>query len=254
MQIKEIIKKYEENYPLSIQEKWDNSGLQVGNIENEVSGILCTLEITPESIEFAKDNGLNFIFSHHPIIFPSVNRVDISHFKGKKIIEAIKNDITIYASHTSSDQVDFNDYIFERIGLKSEGKISVTEGEFGYGSYSNKEISLSEIVENIKKGLDLESVIVYGEKEKYSKIGLATGSGMDFIGEAKELNIDLFITGDITHHYAMDAMEQGITLIDITHEGSERLFMDFAKDRLSEFTDVKIMTYKNDEKYIRKIL
>lgn len=254
MQIKELIQKYEEKYTLSIQEKWDNGGVQVGNTENEIKGILCTLEITPESIQFAKDNELNLIFSHHPIIFPYINNVDSSHFKGSKIIDAIKNDITIYASHTSSDQVDFNDYIFEKIGLTSEGKISMTEDVYGYGSYATKEVTLSEIVQDIKNGLDLESVLIYGNKEKFSKIGLATGSGMDFVEDAQNLGVDLFITGDITHHHAMDAMEKGMALIDITHEGSERLFMDFSKEILSKYYDGKIMTYKNDDKYIRKIL
>lgn len=255
MQIKEIIEKFEEKYPLSIQESWDNSGIQVGDVNQELTNIITTLEITPETIEFAIEQNANLIISHHPIIFPSINSISMNHFKGKKIIPAIKNDIVIYASHTPSDQAGLNKYVFEKLGFNHEDFIESTGENIGYGSIMTASGYIEDVIELIKEKLDLSHVIFYGLDKKYTKIALQTGSGMSFIENVKSKNVDLFITSDISHHQAMDAIEQGINLIDISHEGSERLFMEFAENYLKKYVedDVRIILYKNEDKYLRKI-
>ena len=257
MQIREIIVKFEKKHPLDLQEKWYNGCIQVGNKNDEVKNILCTLEITEESLDYAIQNGCNLIVSHHPIIFPNVNNIQFDDFKGKKIIKAIKNDICIYASHTASDVSGFNEFLFEKIGYKSEGKIILTEGGYGYGSIASVDDSLDKIVLNIKEGLGLDKVNFYNANNEISRIGFISGSGMDFINEAISLGVDLFITGDVTHHVAMDTLEKGCSILDISHEGSERLFADFAEafllnEKLPE--NVQIFKYYNDDKYLPKII
>lgn len=51
MKIKDIINSFEEFAPLSLQEEYDNSGLQVGNLEKEISGILISLDVTSEVVQ-----------------------------------------------------------------------------------------------------------------------------------------------------------------------------------------------------------
>ncbi|WP_282925986.1 Nif3-like dinuclear metal center hexameric protein [Helcococcus kunzii] len=257
MEIREIIDIFEEKHPKYLQEEWDNSGVQVGNIDQEVKNVLLTLEITPESIEEAINNNCNLIICHHPIIFPNIHSIDENHFKGKKIIEAIKNDIVIYASHTATDVSGFNEFIFENMGYKSQGKIVKTSEEYGYGSFADVDENLDKIIKKIKDNLSLCKVLVYGEDIPVKRIGLVTGSGMDFIQEAIDAKIDLFITGDITHHDAMDAMEQGVTLVDIGHEGSEGMFADFVEELFSnnkKLSEIKTFKYYNDQKYLRRVV
>lgn len=257
MQIREIIEKFEEKHPLYLQEKWDNSGIQVGNQNNEVKNILCTLEITGECLDYAIENDCNLIISHHPIIFPNINNIQFDDFKGSKIIKAIQNNICIYASHTASDVSGFNEFLFEKMGYKSEGKIITTVEKFGYGSVANVEDSLEKIVSNIKDGFNLEKLTFYNANNNINKIGFVSGSGMDFINEVISSGVDLFITGDVTHHDAMDTLEKGCSILDISHEGSERLFSDFAETLLSEMKlpqNIQIIKYYNDEKYLPKII
>lgn len=257
MQIKELIEIYEEKHPLSLQENWDNGGVQVGDINQEVKNVLTTLEITPESIEYAIKNNCNLIFSHHPVIFPNISLISQDHFKGKKIINAIKNDIVIYASHTASDVSGFNEFVFEKIGFRNFSKIVPTVDDYGYGNFTKMQMKFSDLLKSLKTNLKLNEIIVYGEKDSYKNIGLLTGSGMDFINEVIKNDIDLYLTADITHHDAMDAMERGITLVDLTHEGSERLFADFAEKEINSdnrLKNVKVYKYYNDKKYLRKLL
>lgn len=257
MRIKDVIKYYEKNHPRYLQEDWDNTNTIVGNVDNEVKNILVTLEITNESIEYAITNHCNLIISHHPLIFPSIKNIVSENFKGNKLIKAIKNDITIYASHTASDVSGFNEYIFKKIGYESEGKIVEIDYGYGYGSYITKKTSLDEIVKNIKNNLDIENIIVYGDKTEFDRLGLVTGSGMSFLKEVLDKDIDIFITGDITHHDYMDSIEQGLALIDITHQGSEKLFCEYVKEELEKnekFNDINILTYYNEDKYLPKFV
>ena len=76
MKIKEITNFLEEVAPLHYQENYDNSGLIIGNHENEVNGALITLDCTEEVIDEAISNNLNFIIAHHPIIFGSIDKIN----------------------------------------------------------------------------------------------------------------------------------------------------------------------------------
>ena len=43
------------------------------------------------------------IITHHPLIFRRPNNITTDDFLGYKIIELIKNDISLYSSHTNLD-------------------------------------------------------------------------------------------------------------------------------------------------------
>ncbi len=103
MKISEIIKSFEEFAPLSFQESYDNSGLNIGNPDNEITGILLCIDVTLEIIEEAISKSCNLIISHHPLIFPNLKKITGANFVEKSAILAIKNDISIYCAHTNFD-------------------------------------------------------------------------------------------------------------------------------------------------------
>ncbi len=55
--------------PSSLQESYDNSGLQVGDPNMEVSGILVALDASEEVLHEAEKLGFNLVLTHHPVIF-----------------------------------------------------------------------------------------------------------------------------------------------------------------------------------------
>lgn len=105
MKIKDITEFIEEMAPISTQEEWDNSGIQVGNTENELKGILLSLDLSCEVLEYAADNGFNLIINHHPLIFNHLNKINYNSDIGKKIYKTVKDDLTVYASHTPLDKM-----------------------------------------------------------------------------------------------------------------------------------------------------
>jgi dinuclear metal center YbgI/SA1388 family protein len=118
--IKEITQYMEQLAPLSLQENYDNAGLIVGNPHEPVKGILCTLDCTEAVVAEAKAQGCNLIIAHHPIVFKGLKKLNGKNYVERVVIEAIKNDIAIYASHTNLDHVrgGVNDKIAAMLGLE----------------------------------------------------------------------------------------------------------------------------------------
>ncbi|WP_170288631.1 Nif3-like dinuclear metal center hexameric protein [Salinicoccus hispanicus] len=88
--------------PFKDSEKWDNTGLLVGDEEDEVSGILTTLDCAHATVEEAIEAGANVIIAHHPLIFPDISQV-VEAGVGAVVRNLIRNDITLIAMHTNLD-------------------------------------------------------------------------------------------------------------------------------------------------------
>ncbi len=123
MKIKEIIAHLESIAPLSFQEPYDNSGLLIGNPENEVNSALLTLDVTPEVLNEAKEKNAGLIISHHPLIFQGLKKLTGSTVIEKTVVRSIKEDIAIYASHTNMDSAlqGVNSRICEKLELQNMG-------------------------------------------------------------------------------------------------------------------------------------
>ena len=75
MKLKEICDYLNSEIPLSFQEEYDNSGLQVGIPDMEISSALVTLDVTEDVLEEAAAAGCNLIISHHPLIFYPLKKI-----------------------------------------------------------------------------------------------------------------------------------------------------------------------------------
>ena len=103
--IADIISYLESWVPLTLQESYDNAGLQVGDVNQEFkSGLIC-LDVRPEVIEEALASGANFILSHHPVLFHPLRCVSGKSLSEQIVIQAIQHQIVIYSMHTNLDNV-----------------------------------------------------------------------------------------------------------------------------------------------------
>lgn len=119
MKIKEITNLLEQLAPPAYAEEYDNVGLLVGNPQNEITGVLCTLDCIEAVVDEAISHKCNLIVAHHPIIFKGLKKLNGSNYVERTVIKAIKNDIAIYAIHTNLDHVTngVNKSICEKLGL-----------------------------------------------------------------------------------------------------------------------------------------
>jgi putative NIF3 family GTP cyclohydrolase 1 type 2 len=101
--IYQVIEYLEEISPVYYQESYDNSGLLVGNPNAELKKGLICLDVTQLVVNEAIDTGCNLIISHHPLIFNPLKKVTGNSLCENLLIQAIKNDIIIYATHKNLD-------------------------------------------------------------------------------------------------------------------------------------------------------
>ncbi|MBD0366886.1 MAG: Nif3-like dinuclear metal center hexameric protein [Flavisolibacter sp.] len=120
MLIKEIINVIELFAAPELQEEYDNAGLITGNGADVCTGVLCSLDATVDVVKEAIQKGCNLVVAHHPIIFKGLKRINGKTYVEQVIIEALKNDIAIYAAHTNLDNVvlGVNGTIAQKLKLK----------------------------------------------------------------------------------------------------------------------------------------
>ncbi|MFM2363044.1 MAG: hypothetical protein RLZZ316_1946 [Bacteroidota bacterium] len=121
MKISEIITALEQWAPPVLQEDYDNAGLITGSSLWHCNGVLVCLDITAAVLQEAKTTNCNLIVVHHPIIFKGLKKITGRTYIEKLVIDAIKNDIAIYAIHTNLDNVlhGVNGKIAALLGLKN---------------------------------------------------------------------------------------------------------------------------------------
>ena len=119
MKIAEVIQLLERTAPPAYQESYDNAGLLTGSPAWDCTGIICTLDVTEEVINEARQKKCNLVVAHHPIIFSGLKKITGRNYVERTIIAAIKNDIAIYAIHTNLDNViqGVNNKIADKLGL-----------------------------------------------------------------------------------------------------------------------------------------
>lgn len=105
MKVSELAKYLDREFPLSLQESYDNCGLQVGDADCEITGVLLSIDVVEATIDEAIAKGCNFILCHHPLIFKGVKRITGGNYIERIIRKAIKSDVAIYAAHTSADKI-----------------------------------------------------------------------------------------------------------------------------------------------------
>ena len=103
MKLKELTTYFDSLVPLAFQESYDNSGLQIGNPEDDINSALITLDVTSNVLDEAITNKCDIIISHHPLIFSGLKKITEGNNTEKIISKAIKNNISIYSAHTNLD-------------------------------------------------------------------------------------------------------------------------------------------------------
>lgn len=117
----ELMDVLEDLAPLALQETWDNSGLQVGSPEWQLSKVLLTLDVTPQVMEYAISQNCGFILAHHPLIFHKLSCLNPATATGLCIARALAAEICVYAMHTNLDLVPggVSDVLAVLLGLQN---------------------------------------------------------------------------------------------------------------------------------------
>lgn len=252
MEIRELIENLEKKYPFSLQEEWDNSGLQIGNPEDQVKNVLVSLDLEEEGIKEAIANDCNLIITHHPYLFNGAKSIDFSQRFYKRLKACVKHDITVYAFHTNLDiaKGGVNDNLCRILEI-DKTRVLEKGKDFGLGRYGFiEEKSADEFIGEIKDKLEATGLVVYGDtSKKVKKIGVCGGAGSDLIRDALEISCDMMITGDVKYHDGMDLANEGIIICDVGHFASENHIIYKLQNDIEEFFDGRVMTFSKGDSF-----
>ena len=222
MKIKDVIREIEEYAPLALQEDYDNAGIQVGNVEQQATGVLLCLDVVESIIDEACERNCNLIISHHPLIFNPLKSLTGKNYTERCIIKAIQRGIVIYSAHTNLDNAvgGTNYKLAEKIGLQNVSNISE---QVGVGVAGELAIPQSEqaFLLNLKDIFQLDSLEYSPLRNKeVKKVAICGGNDSFLIPDAIASGADVFITGEAKYNNYYD-VEKSILLVVIGHYESE---------------------------------
>ena len=242
MKIRDVVGVIEEFAPLALQASYDNSGLIVGRLDDEVHKALLAVDVTEEVMDEAEREGCDIIITHHPIIFSPLKRLNSATYVERCVERAIRRGIALYASHTNLDSTrDGMSWCLGRmIGLECMSVLEPQAGNpdvgFGVVGELTKAEEAIAFMRRVGKLLDVKAVRYSDIPESCSEIrrvAICTGSGHSLIGDALRADADVYITGDLKYNDFMLG-ENRMILMDIGHFESEFCAINILDDVLSK--------------------
>ncbi len=224
MLIKDIYAYLDTLSPFELQEKWDNSGLIVGNKNDKIDNIYISLDLDLNMIKDIKPNSL--IITHHPLIFTPLKKINNNTYATKILKHLIQKDIALISMHTNIDKTHLNMYV----GRNILGFDCIQDKDFIVTAKVN--MSFKKLRKHIKNKLNIKLFKTVKSHKLIQNISLTTGSGMSLLPYIKT---DCFLTGDIKYHEAMEAIARDITLFDIGHYESEVHFSTLIKSLIKSY-------------------
>lgn len=202
MKLKEIIDFLEKEIPKELALPNDNVGLQDDyNLNQDINQIKIYMDLIPEFDEYY-ENTLNI--THHPPLF--------------------KPKTPTYTIHSNWDIIigGANEALADALNLKV---IDYFDTETRIGRICKSEYNFLQLKKIILKNFKTARVVNnLNDEKELEKIAIISGFGLknpNYIRLGKNKNINVIISGDLTHETAILAKNLGITIIDLGHHESE---------------------------------
>ena len=202
---------------------YDNSGLLI-KCNEDVNGVLFSLDLSDEAVSLAKAKGYNTIVTHHPAIYNPIKSLSVDG-QTSAVVNAVKNDINVISMHLNLDVAKdgIDSQLSKALGGSNAKILQPLEQDNGYGREFVLNKDLKEIVEQIKKELKTNKIICYGNGEckvMASFCGGGASHAMEMV-ESDTTIADTILTSDMAHHVIKTLIEKNKKIIIIPHYVAE---------------------------------
>lgn len=214
-QILELLERFA---PLNTAEEWDNVGLLVGSCEDRVDCVLCALDLNHRVLQEAIDKGAQLIVTHHPILFRARRNLCADDPEGRLLCDLVRSGIALIAMHTNFDNAHpgVNDALAVRLELN---RVKALENGMCAGWIQPTKLeSFAEFVRQRLGG----AVRTYGDPDAViQRAAVLGGAGEDFVDIALRAGADVYVTGEMSYHKALDAVDKGLCVLEAGHAATE---------------------------------
>ncbi len=205
--------------PFELAEEWDNVGLLAGHPDNRVERVLCALDLRMEVLKEALDRQCQLIVTHHPILFRGRKNLLETDSEGRLLCALVRSGISLIAAHTNFDNAHpgVNDALAEALGLEN---VRVLESGMRIGHPKQTDFGTF----CVAAGEALHGPVrCYGDATRRSgSVAVLGGAGEDYAGIAMDAGADVYLTGEMAYHKALDAVDNGLCVIEAGHAATEQ--------------------------------
>ena len=200
------------------------NGLQVGPTDATVDHAAFAVDAAEATIEAAADAGADVLVTHHGLSWGGIERVTDRQYD--RIAALVDNDIALYVSHlpldghqTLGNAANLAD-LLDLTATEPFGSMGpVTVGQQGTAPASLTRDGLTATFESELEDDDVQ-VLDFGPAD-LDRIAIVTGSGTDWLDEAREVGADTLITGEGKQQVYHRAREAGINVVLAGHYATE---------------------------------
>lgn len=203
--------------PYDTQMSFDNSGMLVGDPHAEIHGILVAMDLTPPVIKEALSVGADLIVTHHPIMFSPVKQVLATSYEGRLVLALARHGLNMLCAHTNLDSAPggINDVLAQRLGLTN----ITGEGYLRAGDLPTP-MNAQELAAHVSHALNTV-VRPMGQADSITRVAVCSGAGGDEWPGALTLGAQAFVTGEMKHHFALEAVDAGLLCLEAGHHATE---------------------------------
>lgn len=220
--------------PEALAAEFDNTGFQVGDESKFVTGIVIALDCTERVIDFAVKKGCNLIITHHPLIFSPLKSIKLNDAVGSLVVKLIQNDIALYSMHTNFDRANggTDDVLAQAIGMTDVQRLEhfMFEGEnMGFGRIGKVNTTIGELRKRLETAVGGRVITTGCDSRVVCTVASAAGAGGSLADIAAFKGADIFVTGEVNYHTALDAKRLGMDVMLCSHQGSEAISLNNLK-------------------------
>ncbi len=216
------------------------NGLQVGGAGREIEHVAFAVDGVQATIETATDTGADLLVTHHGIVWGGLDRVTGQAYD--RIAPLVENDLALYVSHLP---LDGHPELGNAAGVADLLELDDREpfGEVGPETIGQRgRTADSFTVDELRDRLDREletgdgrvRAVDFGPDE-IEDVAVVTGSGADFLPEAREADVDALVTGEAKGKLYHEAREAGLNVVLGGHYATETFGVRALEDLVAEW-------------------
>lgn len=205
---------------------WDPVGLQLGDSAGRADTVAVCHEVTEEVIAAVEAAPVDLVITYHPLLFDPVNRIVGGRSPAARALRLMRAGASLIVIHTDFDGAPGGtaDALASALRLHDVAPFGGDEAEGvpAIGRVGSFELTLADLETRVAGAFGSTGLRVSGERSStIDRVAVVPGSGSGHIAQAALL-AEAIVTGDVSHHGVVRALDLGLAVLDPGHIATER--------------------------------